>query len=40
MATADRRQSNEQLRRDSLQASMGYTMDNRPRHRDLEQGNE
>ncbi|KAG2220603.1 hypothetical protein INT45_002625 [Circinella minor] len=39
MATADRRQSNEQLRRNSLQASMGYTMDNRPRHRDLEQGN-
>ncbi|KAI9254475.1 transcription elongation factor S-II [Phascolomyces articulosus] len=40
MATADRRKSNEQLRRNSLQASMGYTTDNRPRHRDLEQGND
>lgn len=36
MATADRRRSNEELRRSSLQASMGYTADNRPKHRDLE----
>ncbi|KAI8142963.1 transcription elongation factor S-II [Fennellomyces sp. T-0311] len=36
MATADRRKSNEELRRTSLQASMGYNVDNRPRHRDLE----